>query len=216
MSEMSGETSSEETRRQATRTPVYRKSRQRVAQVLAAAKELVVEQDPSTLSITEIAKRAGVPKGTIYQYFADRDAIFQHLAEEDMAEMSEHLFDEVLNLPDPTVSSVIRTAFYAFTDSYRARPAFIAAYLRGSRNTGMMRFSAQSNTVIGKLLREYLIEGGLATDELTEEMAVFMVSCADHALQAAFNLADEPDMTYIDAMADMLCTYATRFETPRS
>src|SRR5262245_49785200 len=58
------------------RQPQQHRSRQRVQDVIEATKQLVVELDPAEVTTTLIADRAGVSVAWIYQYFEDRQAIF--------------------------------------------------------------------------------------------------------------------------------------------
>jgi AcrR family transcriptional regulator len=54
--------------------------RQETAQaVLAAAEEVFVEKGLHGASMGEIARRAGVAVGTLYNHFADREALLHHL-----------------------------------------------------------------------------------------------------------------------------------------
>lgn len=61
------------------RTPVQDRSRERVEQILAAAEALIIEDGVNDLRINEIAKRADIPVGSIYQYFPNLEAIMYNL-----------------------------------------------------------------------------------------------------------------------------------------
>ena len=58
------------------REPQQHRSRQRIADVIEATKQLVVELEPADVTTTLVAERAGVSVAWIYQYFEDRQAIF--------------------------------------------------------------------------------------------------------------------------------------------
>ena len=57
------------------REPRQDRSRERVAAILGAAMELIAGGGLAALKMVPLARRAGVPVGTIYQFFADKDAI---------------------------------------------------------------------------------------------------------------------------------------------
>ena len=55
------------------------RSKATVERILDAAAALIVEQGPDAVTMTEIARRAKVVIGSLYQYFADRSAIHRAL-----------------------------------------------------------------------------------------------------------------------------------------
>ena len=65
-----------------TRIPRQQRSRERVEAILEAAKSLIIEKGSAGLKIQEIAQRAGVTAGSMYQYFPNKSAILHALAQQ--------------------------------------------------------------------------------------------------------------------------------------
>ncbi|WP_442579752.1 TetR family transcriptional regulator [Mesorhizobium sp. ASY16-5R] len=63
------------------KTPTQQRSRERVERMLAAARELIAEQGSDALRMSEVAERAGVSIGSLYQFFPDKTAIVGTLVE---------------------------------------------------------------------------------------------------------------------------------------
>lgn len=70
----------------ARRAPTQLRSRERVERLLAIAAALIAEQGSDQLRMSDIAERAGVSIGSLYQYFPDKAAIIRTLAERYNAE----------------------------------------------------------------------------------------------------------------------------------
>lgn len=62
------------------RKPVQARSRERVARILAAATDAIAERGSEHLKMAELAIRAGVSVGSLYQYFPDKAAVILALA----------------------------------------------------------------------------------------------------------------------------------------
>lgn len=81
------------------RSPRQKRSRDRVEQILNAARGIIAEQGSAGLTISDIAEKAGVTAASMYQYFPNKSAIIHALATEYLAllrqEVDRHLAVEV-------------------------------------------------------------------------------------------------------------------------
>jgi AcrR family transcriptional regulator len=68
------------------KAPAQKRSRERVERMLAAAVELIERDGSDAMRMSEVAQKAGVPIGSLYQFFPDKTAIIRTLADRTMAE----------------------------------------------------------------------------------------------------------------------------------
>lgn len=68
------------------RAPQQERSRRRVAALLDAAAEEFAERGFTAATTTGVAARAGVPIGSLYQWFPDKEALLYGLADRHLAE----------------------------------------------------------------------------------------------------------------------------------
>ncbi|MFW2440893.1 MAG: TetR family transcriptional regulator [Arenicellales bacterium] len=61
--------------------PAQKRSRERYELILSTAAEIIAEKGSESFKMSDIVERAGVPHGSLYQYFADKVAVIATLAE---------------------------------------------------------------------------------------------------------------------------------------
>ena len=69
--------------------PTQKRSREKVERLLDAALDLAVEKGSLDIKVTEVAKRAGVAIGTLYQFFPTRTALIAKLFAREMRPIDE-------------------------------------------------------------------------------------------------------------------------------
>lgn len=103
------------------RLPRQDRARQKIELILEAATRLIERAGIPSLTTNAIAETAGISIGTLYQYFADKEAILRALIDREMTGIAARVSD-VLKGPAPTeqgdrVSMVMRVVL----DSYGGR-----------------------------------------------------------------------------------------------
>jgi AcrR family transcriptional regulator len=180
--------------------PTQERSRRRVEQILDAAAAVVVRDGVEALSTQEIAREAGVPVASLYQYFADKDDVLLALAGRDMDEMDAEVATALGEVgPDElTVGTLVRTTMEAFVRVYHRRRSFVEIYLRGRTNVAVNRFGREHNQRISATLRDFAVDAGLAGPGLTPARALLAVEVGDRVFQLAFEQDDDGDRELIE------------------
>ena len=97
------------------RAPSQRRSRERVERILAAARELIAAEGSDAMRMGEVAERAGVSIGSLYQYFPDKAAVIRTLAARYNEEGRACIEAELAGVRDP---AGLREAFGRLIDTY--------------------------------------------------------------------------------------------------
>ncbi|PBB97155.1 MULTISPECIES: TetR/AcrR family transcriptional regulator [unclassified Mesorhizobium] len=97
------------------RAPTQQRSRERVERMLAAAAALIAEQGSDAMRMGEVAERAGVSIGSLYQFFPDKRAIVWALAERYTAESQACISAALKDVSD---AEGLKQAFSELVDIY--------------------------------------------------------------------------------------------------
>lgn len=110
-----GSVSSQEHIASPRRAPSQQRSRERVERMLAAASALISEQGSEAMRMGEVAERAGVSIGSLYQFFPDKRAIVWALAERYTAESQACISAALKDVSD---AQGLKRAFSELLDIY--------------------------------------------------------------------------------------------------
>jgi len=134
------------------RVPKQARARERVGRILDAARRELEVRAVADITIEGIAERAGVPVGSVYQYFSSKVALLAAVAETVMAEADAefaHALLETRKLPWREVVDRVTEAHYAFL---RDRPDY-RGVLRSIRYTAEFgAVTAASNERVADLM----------------------------------------------------------------
>ena len=101
--------------------------------ILDGAAQILEAGGLPAFTTNAVAERAGVSIGTLYQYFADKNALLRRLAEREMqaglANIARGLAGEVDPTPEGRVRAMIRAMINAFGGRQRARKAVMQAVM---------------------------------------------------------------------------------------
>ncbi len=136
------------------RIPHQARATETVAAILEGAAQVLEAGGLAGFTTNAVAERAGVSIGTLYQYFADKNALLRTLAEREMsaalAAVAKALRGEADATKEGRVRAMVRAIINAFHGRQRARKAVVQAVLAQGLSVEMMApvaaFIAQSGS----------------------------------------------------------------------
>lgn len=139
------------------RAPSQRRSRERVERILAVATGLIAAQGSDALRMAEVAAKAGISIGSLYQYFPDKAAIIRTLAERINAEGRACIEEGLRDVRD---AAGLRDAFGRLIDTYYglflAEPVMRDIWSGLQADKGLREIDLEDSRINGRVLAEVL------------------------------------------------------------
>jgi AcrR family transcriptional regulator len=177
--------------------PTQARSRERLRRVLDAADGLLATEGADAFTTNRIAAVAGIPVGSVYRFFPDKEAIIDALAlrywsdfEDLVAAAAEA--DEHNPLGDPGAS-----VLDALAAGFRARPGFLALWYGGLRTEHVGDVTRPTRSAIARSIERILaVHWPDAAPEERSRAALMVVLAGDGLLREAFRLSatGDPDV----------------------
>ena len=73
------------------RKPAQARTQERVARALQTAEQLLLTRNPEEVSIPDIAEASGVPRASLYQFYANKHQLFAAIAERHLSLVAEEV-----------------------------------------------------------------------------------------------------------------------------
>jgi AcrR family transcriptional regulator len=197
-----------------------RQDRAKRRQIMDGARAVFLAQGFDCASMGEIARQAGVSKGTLYVYFDSKEALFEAIFEEESRSQAEQVF--ALDSGDHDVEAVLTRLGYAYV-RFLCRPAGLSP-LRTVISIsdrmpaiGKRFYEAGAATGVARLcryLQDQVAAGYLAIDDIEVAAAQFLDSCQSTMFKPLiFNFAGPPGEERINhvvgiAVRTFLAAYA--------
>jgi AcrR family transcriptional regulator len=167
-------------------------------QILDGAKKIFMDLGFDGASMGEIARSAGVSKGTLYVYFADKNRLFEAIVEEEMLDQQKVAFNFE---PERDVATTLREFGQAYIELL-CRPAggsairTVMAIAERMPDVGRRYYEQVLEKTIGRFasyLEAHVSAGELAVDDCELAASQFMVTCqASLFLPFIFQAAPPP------------------------
>jgi AcrR family transcriptional regulator len=190
--------------------PSQERSRERVAAILSAARELIAEGGLASLKMGLLAERAGVPIGTIYQFFPDKDAVIGCIFANQMEDALQAVYqachpDGELEAPAAAATSIL-TAKYT---EWRTDPVMAEIWSIAQANRALRGLTRAATRATAEIKTQALLPF-LRPDvsEARLRRVLFMVSdLYDAAIYAALDFSEDEAAGFMDEYAAMVSNH---------
>jgi AcrR family transcriptional regulator len=196
------------------RRPVQRRSVERFERMLDACAQLLDEVGYDELTTSEVAKRAGVPIGTLYQFFDGKLALTRALARRNLDLFLERLharFAEPLS-PVRTWADAASVVVAEFIAMKRGTPGFAAVDFGDARPGKHFLLDAEreveNNQLVAERLKQLAVADlGLPDVPGLDRALLIAVEAADSVLRLAFRYGPDGDPDLIAEAEILLRAY---------
>ncbi|MEV4426244.1 TetR/AcrR family transcriptional regulator [Streptomyces sp. R-07] len=190
------------------RQPQQARSRARVEAILAAADRLLSQEGYEALTMRRIAEDAGVPVGSIYQFYADKGAVVDALGRRYLEAFETAIGALVERAVEGELTDLVGTMVDVYSELFRSQPGGMALWAGRHLSPELARADEASNTLIAEGLQrivEHLT--GAPGGERARRATRMVVWAANAVLHEVFKGDGEPDLETVDELKRMLNGY---------
>lgn len=191
------------------RAPSQARARHKVELILEAALRILDREGEAALTTNRIAAVAGVSIGTLYQYFADRQAIVDALVQRELGSLGERILESLSGPAPSEPGDRIRLAVRAVLKAFGGRTAVQRQLLHGATaGKGPVSPQALRSIAVGLLASSGVVAHDQRVRKLPRAEAFVLVHAFVGVLQGI--LAAPPDVP-LPAIEDALVRYVMAF-----
>lgn len=181
------------------RQPVQARSQARVERILAAATAIVEEDGVDAATTRAIAARAGVPVATLYQFFADRDAVLDEVLRRELEALDRHVAAASqtarAGAAFATLADFVDFGFEVHRAYYRSRPAFARLWFGGRRSSPVEAAVRERGRRLARDWHAAMIAGGLVGPTAAPIVSELAVELGDRVFECAYRRELEVEET---------------------
>ena len=184
--------------------PSQERSRGRVAAILAAARELIAEGGLANLKMGLLAERAGVPIGTIYQFFPDKDAVIGCIFAAQMEDSLQEVYracnpGHELEAPAEAVTSIMMAKY----SEWRADPVMAEIWSIAQAHRTLRALSLAASRTTAEIKAQ---KPGVSEDRL-RRVLLMISDLYDAAIHAALDFPEDEAAMLMDEYAIMVSNH---------
>jgi AcrR family transcriptional regulator len=181
--------------------------------ILDAALRSLLEKGYTKTTMTDVAREAGIGRGTVYWHFESKDDLFFSLLEREFAALegdAAPVLEQGMT-PADMVASFVRAFFEVYSEAPNLLRAFLSVFTgahEAMRQRLLAFFAAtygRYNRLFADLLEAGKSDGSVRTDLDSDVVAASIVVLLDALyLQVAFGLIDNDPKRLADAVLDLV------------
>ncbi|MEQ6900515.1 TetR/AcrR family transcriptional regulator [Nocardioides sp. YIM 152588] len=162
------------------RNPSQARSRQTVERIVAAGRAVLAEQGYDAFSTNRVAAEAGVSPGSLYQYFADKDAILTVVIDRYWDEVAEQVAASLSDRigPEPLGPETLRAMADALLRALEADPALLRVLAQELPQSANRERRAALERRVRDLIATYLAARPNATRRPDVALAAWVIVVA--------------------------------------
>ena len=198
------------------KTPVQKRSRERVDRILLSTARLLASRDPKEVSIRAIATEAEVSPGTIYQFFRDKEAIFEALSERFSTAILERCEEDLtVELVRNDLGRFVAQLMITIDEVQQEHEGFVCV-LRGTEQPSLEALTTRVRGEIMALLDRQFARAYPETPEPDRRFALSLFETTFMALMVDFPAKGTQErLTYGEAVRDIVLPFLKkRFRPP--
>jgi AcrR family transcriptional regulator len=196
----------------ARRIPVQARSRERVERVLDSAARLVDEWGPDAVTTASIAAAAGVSIGWLYDFFPNRESVFDAVVERSFEKVMPLAESVHAALPSADWRETLDAVVWTLFDFYRDEPGFRVLWFSRFQSAAMVARNRQLDLAGVGRTYERMHNRGLDLIGVDPEHAVHLViGIIDKGLDLAFLIDPDGDRDIIEQTIVAAIAYLERY-----
>ena len=190
------------------RLPVQKRSVERFERLLDACAETLDEVGYAALTTKEVARRAEVPIGTLYQFFSDKEGLIGALAARNLESFLGRVADRLEREEPEGISGIVDVTVDEFVTMRRTIAGFGVVDFGAAGQDHILEPTLDNNTAVAGRLRSLTASLTGTQDNAEFEVAVRVaLECADSVLKLAFRIDPQGDAQLIAECKRVLNSY---------
>lgn len=138
--------------------PVQQRGRIRFGSILTAARSLLLEAGLEGFTVEDVAARAGIPVGSVYQFFPNKLAIVAELDAQDTAALVCDLRSAAVRFPSADWQGETNDLIDHIAEHWAADPSRSAVWLAMRSNATTRSLAAQRSRALAEALQPIIRE----------------------------------------------------------